>query len=68
MAHRISTIGRAGKAIALTAAGLVGGYWALFGWMVYSSPLSYAEMDINRDGKVEFFRGGLRVVVWRKIY
>ena len=23
--------------------------------MVYSSPLSYAEMDINHDGKVEFF-------------
>ena len=28
---------------------------AVFGWMVNSSPLSYAEMDINHDGKVEFF-------------
>jgi hypothetical protein len=55
MKRRSSVIGRAGKAIILAAVGLVGGYWALFGWMVYSSPLSYVEMDINHDGKVEFF-------------
>jgi hypothetical protein len=42
------------KAILLAAIGLVGGYGAIFGWMVYTSPLSYAEMDINHDGKVEF--------------
>jgi hypothetical protein len=40
--------------IALTSIGLVVGYWGLFGWMVYSSPLSYVQVDINHDGKVEF--------------
>ena len=39
----------------LTVAGLLCGYWMLFGWMVCMSPLSYAEMDINHDGKVGFF-------------
>ena len=55
MKRRWGFIGKAGKAIVLTAVGLVGNYWALFGWMVYTSPLSYAEMDINHDGKIEFF-------------
>lgn len=39
------------KAILLAAIGLVGGYGAIFGWMVYTSPLSYAEMDINTQSK-----------------
>jgi hypothetical protein len=55
MDRRWGFIGKAGKAIAFTATGLVGSYWVFFGWMVYASPLSYAEMDINYDGKVEFF-------------
>ncbi|GGX12800.1 hypothetical protein GCM10011282_18580 [Undibacterium macrobrachii] len=55
MEDRSPVISRAGKAIAFTALSLVGCYWALFGWMVYSSPLLYTEMDLNRDGKVELF-------------
>jgi hypothetical protein len=55
MGRRNSVVTRAGKAIVLPVVSLVGCYCALFGWMVYSSPLSYAEMDINHDGKVEFF-------------
>jgi hypothetical protein len=27
-------------------------YLAMFGWMVYHSPLTYAEMDFNHDGSV----------------
>lgn len=30
------------------------GYWLLFSCLVYSSPLTYAEMDLNHDGKVDF--------------
>ena len=55
MERRWGFIGKAGKALALTSAGIFCCYWALFGWMVFVSPLLYAEMDINHDGKVEFF-------------
>ena len=55
MVRRNSVIARAGKAIVPRPLDFVGCYCALFGWMVYTSPLSYAEMDINHDGKVEFF-------------
>lgn len=43
------------KTLALAFGGIAAAYWTFFGWMVYISPLTYAEMDINRDGKVEFF-------------
>ena len=31
-----------------------GGYWLLFGWLVFSGPLPYAELDLNHDGSVSF--------------
>lgn len=43
------------KTLAVALGGIVAAYWAFFGWMVYISPLTYAEMDINHGGKVEFF-------------
>ena len=30
------------------------GYWAVFGILVYLSPLPYAELDFNHNGHVEF--------------
>jgi hypothetical protein len=55
MERRWTIVVKTAKAILLTVVGLVGGCWVLFGWMVYTSQLPYAEMDINHDGKVEFF-------------
>jgi hypothetical protein len=55
MERRREFLTKAVKAMVVTTVGLVCSYWGLFGWMVYTSPLSYAEMDINHDGKVEFF-------------
>jgi hypothetical protein len=46
---------KAMKTLVVALVGIAAAYWAFFGWMVYISPLSYAEMDINNDGKVEFF-------------
>ncbi len=46
---------KAVKTVLITVVFLVCGYWAIFGWMVHTSPLTYLEMDINHDGKVEFF-------------
>lgn len=54
MTLRAIAKGKVAKAILLIASVLVGGYWLLFGWVVYTSPLTYAEMDLNHDGKVEY--------------
>lgn len=48
-------IRKATKTLAVALGGSAAAYWAYFGWMVYISPLTYAEMDLNYDGKVEFF-------------
>ncbi|WP_338759078.1 hypothetical protein [Massilia sp. METH4] len=42
------------KKATLLAVLVLTGYWLLFGWMVYRSPLAYAAMDLNRDGEVSF--------------
>jgi hypothetical protein len=47
-------IRKAAKTLVATLGGIAAVYWVFFGWMVYISPLTYAEMDINHDGKVEF--------------
>lgn len=33
-------------------------YCIIYGWMVYSSPLAYDEMDFNHDGKVTHGEAG----------
>jgi hypothetical protein len=55
MVRRQIPVKKVTKAIVLTVAGLTISYCVIFGWMVYTSPLTYSEMDINHDGKVEFF-------------
>jgi hypothetical protein len=29
-------------------------YWAAFGWLVYSAPLTWGELDLNKNGEVTF--------------
>lgn len=29
-------------------------YWLAFVWLVYSAPLTWGELDLDRDGKVTF--------------
>lgn len=38
----------------MVAAALGLSYWLLFGWMVYRSPLTYAEMDFDHDGAISY--------------
>jgi hypothetical protein len=42
------------KSALVAAAVLFGAYWLLFGWLVISGPLTYAELDLNHDGEVSF--------------
>lgn len=32
----------------------IAGYWSAFGWLVYSTPLTFRELDRNYDGEVTF--------------
>lgn len=41
--------------VAWAAAGAAGICFAAFGWMVYTSPLRYSEMDFNHAGRVGLF-------------
>lgn len=43
-----------GKTAALVITGMFVGYWLVFGWLVVSGPLLYAELDFNHDGSVSF--------------
>lgn len=52
--QRLSTPRAFLKAVAVAIAAMLVGYWGLFGWFVYISPLTYAELDLNRDGRVSF--------------
>lgn len=42
------------RATATVAGFLFIAYWAIFGWMVYVSPLKYSEMDFDHDGRVSY--------------
>lgn len=42
------------RATATVAGFLLIAYWAIFGWMVYVSPLKYSEMDFDHDGRVSY--------------
>lgn len=46
--------GRSLRALVLVTAAIILGYWAVFGWMVYRSPLSYDAIDLDHDGSVSF--------------
>lgn len=52
--QRLSTPCHFLKAVVGTAAAMLVGYFSLFGWFVCISPLTYAELDLNRDGHVGF--------------
>lgn len=46
---------RKGVLSLLTFLGLAAvGYWVVFLYCVWTSPLSYRELDLNKDGKVSF--------------
>lgn len=38
----------------LVVGAVLGAYWFLFGLLVLSSPLPFAELDLNHDGEVSF--------------
>jgi len=38
----------------IAAALIILGYWAIFAWMVYRSPLPYEAIDLDHDGSVSF--------------
>ena len=42
------------KAVGAAAVVTCGGYWLLFGWLVFSGPVPYAELDLDHDGNVSF--------------
>lgn len=42
------------RALVLVTAAIVLAYWAVFGWMVYRSPLPYDAIDLDHDGSVSF--------------
>ena len=42
------------RALVLVTAALILAYWAVFGWMVYRSPLPYEAIDLDHDGSVSF--------------
>lgn len=41
-----------GKILLLVGFIPVGSYFLLLGWLFYASPLTYMEMDFNKDGTV----------------
>lgn len=45
---------RLGKFALVTAVLGISAYWAAFGWLVYSAPLTLDELDLNRNGEVTF--------------
>ncbi len=42
------------RATATVAGFLFIAYWAIFGWSMYASPLTYREMDFDHDGLVSY--------------
>jgi len=42
------------RTIVIVTAVIVLGYWAVFAWMVYRSPLTYEAIDFDHDGSVSF--------------
>lgn len=40
--------------LVLVAAVIFLGYWGMFGWMIYRSPVPYDAIDRNHDGSVSF--------------
>jgi hypothetical protein len=54
MHHRFKTLRSFWKAVAVVPAAVFAAYWILFGWFVHISPLTYAELDLNGDGRVSF--------------
>lgn len=43
-----------GKSAIIAGSVLASGYGTAFAWLVYSAPMSYRELDLNRDGHVSF--------------
>ena len=61
MAHRAEAAApparrrsRSLRAVVLVTATIILAYWAVFGWMVYRSPLTYEAIDLDHDGSVSF--------------
>jgi hypothetical protein len=48
-------MGKVRKAFVVAFGGVAATYWVLFGWVVYASPPTYAEMGINHDREIMFF-------------
>ena len=45
---------RSKRVLVLVTAAIFLGYWAVFGWMVYRSPLPYEAIDLDHNGSVSF--------------
>lgn len=45
---------RSKRVLVLVTAVIFLGYWAVFGWMVYRSPLPYEAIDLDHNGSVSF--------------
>jgi hypothetical protein len=53
-APRAGRLRRPGRVLVLVTAVIVLGYWAMFGWMVYRSPVPYEAIDLDHNGSVSF--------------
>jgi hypothetical protein len=59
---------KAVRAAATVAGFLFIGYWVVFGWMIYVSPLTYREMDFDHDGQVSYSEADYASSVGTRIY